>query len=295
MSLSDQLQHLWFPQLGVRGAYVRLQESLHDMPGHANGDANVRPLLGSAVAAAALLQGNLKSDTRLRLQLQGDQVLRLLFAECNAEGELRGLLRLADGHAQVPPLAELDSNTVLAITLDPASGGSRYQALVPLLGDRLDEALGHYFEQSEQLPTRLLLAADQHGATGLMLQRMPGSGGSSELLDEDGWPRLGVLLDTLQDEELLQTEPALLWHRLFHEEQLEVRAGRRLRFGCSCSRERVIEMFRVLGLDESMAALQDDGRAEVDCEFCGRQYHFDRVDLESLFHGPQPPGSTQQH
>ena len=92
MSLSDQLQHLWFPQLGVRGAYVRLQESLHDMPGHANGDANVRPLLGSAVAAAALLQGNLKSDTRLRLQLQGDHAAvetKRAGALLEGDGDLR--------------------------------------------------------------------------------------------------------------------------------------------------------------------------------------------------------------
>lgn len=290
---SDQLQHLWFPRLGVRGAYVRLQGSLAAMPGHAQCSAAGRVALGEAVAAAALMQGNLQSDTRLRLQLQGDAQLRLLYAECTGVGELRGLLRLAEGDA-VPTLAELDPTTVLAITLEPASG-QRYQAMVPLEGVRLDQALGLYFRQSEQLPTRLLLAADGQTAVGLMLQRMPAVGGSSQALDPDGWTRLGLLCDTLGHSELLGTEAALLMHRLFHEEQLEISSGKQLSFGCSCSRQRVIAMFQALGQDESMAALRGEGPAEVDCEFCGRHYHFDRVDLEALFHGLQPEVSEQRH
>jgi molecular chaperone Hsp33 len=253
-----------------------------------------RAQLAEAVVAAALLQGNLKADTRLRLQLQGDSRLRLLYAECTGDGALRGLLKLAEGLAEVPRLAELDQASVLAITLEPAQG-QRYQALVPLVGERLDEALGFYFQQSEQLPTRLLLAGDENAGVGLMLQRMPSVGGAEVEIDEDGWNRLGLLLDTLKDSEMLRTEGGLLLHRLFHDEQLELGVGKPLRFACSCSRERVGQMFQALGHAESLAALRDDGLAEVDCEFCGQRYHFDRIDLESLFHGPVAPGSGQRH
>ncbi len=283
-----------FPQLGVRGAWVRLRGSLARMPGFNQLVSESRAPLAEAVVAAALLQGNLKADTRLRLQLQGDSRLRLLYAECTGDGALRGLLRLAEGLAEVPRLAELDQASVLAITLEPAQG-QRYQALVPLVGERLDEALGYYFQQSEQLPTRLLLAGDESGGVGLMLQRMPSVGGAEVEIDADGWNRLGLLLNTLTDSEMLQTEGEQLLHRLFHDEQLELGSGKPLRFACSCSRERVGQMFQALGHAESLAALRDDGQAEVDCEFCGQRYHFDQVDLEGLFHGPVAPGSGQKH
>jgi molecular chaperone Hsp33 len=283
-----------FPRLGVRGAWLRLRGSLADMPGFSQLAVAARAPLAEAVVAAGLLQGNLKADTRLRLQLQGDSRLRLLYAECTGDGALRGLLRLADGVAEVPRLADLDPASVLAITLEPAQG-QRYQALVPLVGDRLDEALGYYFQQSEQLPTRLLLAGDASGGVGLMLQRMPSGGGAEVEIDEDGWNRIGVLLDTVKDSEMLQTEGELLLHRLFHDEQLELGTGKSLRFACSCSRQRVSQMFQALGHAESLAALRDDGLAEVDCEFCGQRYHFDRVDLEALFHEAVVAGSGQRH
>lgn len=291
---NDRLHHLMFPQLGVRGAYLQLRAGLVDMPGFSQLANAARAPLAEAVVAAGLLQGNLKADTRLRLQLQGDSRLRLLYAECTGDGALRGLLRLAEGVAEVPRLADLDPVSVLAITLEPAQG-QRYQALVPLIGERLDQALGFYFEQSEQLPTRLLLAGNQSAGVGLLLQRMPRHGGAEVATDEDGWNRLGLLLDTLHDSELLQTDAELLLHRLFHDEQLEVGVGKALRFACSCSRERVSQMFQALGHSESLAALRDDGLAEVDCEFCGQRYHFDRIDLESLFHGPLVAGSGKRH
>ncbi len=291
---TDRLHHLMFPRLGVRGAYLQLRAGLADMPGFSQLAVAARAPLAEAVVAAGLLQGNLKADTRLRLQLQGDAKLRLLYGECTGDGALRGLLRLADGVTDVPRMADLDPASVLAITLEPVRG-QRYQALVPLTGERLDQALGHYFQQSEQLPTRLLLAGSETGGVGLMLQRMPSVGGAEVETDEDGWTRLGLLLDTLHDPELLQTDSEVLLHRLFHDELLEISPGKALRFACSCSRERVGQMFQALGHAESLAALRDDGLAEVDCEFCGQRYHFDQVDLEALFHGPVAPGSGQKH
>ena len=141
----------------------------------------------------------------------------------------------------------------------------------------LSGAFEDYFHQSEQLPTRLLLAADGTRAAGLMLQKLPGDEG-----DHDGWTRAGALFDTLSPHELLETPAATLLHRLFHEESPDVLAERPLRFACSCSRERVSDMLRSLGPDEARAALAD-GQAEVRCEFCGQRYIFSPDDIESLF------------
>lgn len=148
---------------------------------------------------------------------------------------------------------------------------------MPLEASNLSDAFEDYFRQSEQLPTRLLLAADAKGAAGLMLQKLPGDEG-----DSDGWTRAGALFDTLHAGELLATSTPDLLHRLFNEEEPVVLATHPLRFACSCSRERVSDMLRSLGTDEAHAALTD-GHAEVRCEFCGQRYLFSTVQIAELF------------
>ena len=149
--------------------------------------------------------------------------------------------------------------------------------MVPVEGERLDEVFENYFVQSEQLPTRLLLAADERRAAGLMLQKLPGDAG-----DADGWNRACALFETLAPGELLDWGTEALLHRLFHEDATEVLARRGLRFACSCSRDRVEARFQSLADEEAKAALAD-GRAEVRCEFCGRGYAFTEADLDALF------------
>jgi len=160
--------------------------------------------------------------------------------------------------------------------------GSRYQSLVALAAPELDEAFEDYFRQSEQLPTRLLLAADRNGAAGLLLQKLPGDEG-----DEDGWARASALFETLGKAELLATPAEALLHRLFHEERPELLGSKPLSFACSCSRERVAGMLQSLGEEEARAAAEDTGAVEVRCEFCGREYHFPLTEFGILFHGAQ--------
>jgi molecular chaperone Hsp33 len=218
------------------------------------------------------------------VQLRGSGALRTLFAECTAAGTLRGIARL-DEAAAAPPasLRDLGDDALLAITIEnPAQGGRepmRYQGLVALDADTLDAAFEAYFQQSEQLPTRLLLASDDTGAAGILLQKLPGDGG-----DEDGWNRACALFDTLGEAELLATPPAALVHRLFHEEAPEAVATRALRFACSCSLERVEAMLVSLGTEEAGAAVEaGDGAARIGCEFCGQQYQIGPERLEVLF------------
>jgi molecular chaperone Hsp33 len=172
---------------------------------------------------------------------------------------------------------------LLAITIEnPGTGGRelvRYQGLVALSADSLAGAFEDYFRQSEQLPTRLLLAADEHKASGLMLQKLPGDGG-----DADGWNRVSLLFDTLGPAELLDQPAETLIHRLFHQDAPEWLDRRPLRFGCSCSRERVTAMLVALGRAEVDAAVEaGGGTAEVRCEFCGQAYRFEPAQAEALF------------
>ena len=283
----DSLLRFLLPGAGVRGVWVHLDDTwaqvrsrLDDQP-----DA-VTELLGEAMAAAALFTGHAKVDGRLSVQLRGDGPLRALFAECTAAGTLRGITQVSDDAPLPRDLRDLGAGAVLAITIEnPGLAGRepvRYQGLVALESDTLAGAFEGYFRQSEQLPTRLLLAAHGERAAGLMLQKLPADAG-----DEDGWDRAGALFDTLSAAELLDWAPSTLLHRLFHEEGVELLAERPLQFGCSCSRERVGSMLRSLGREEADAAVAAaDGRAQVRCEFCGQTYDFYPDEINTLFETP---------
>jgi molecular chaperone Hsp33 len=280
----DILTRFLLPAAGVRGVRVHLDEAWAQVRSRDDHGRAVTELLGEALAAAALFTGHAKVDGRLSVQLRGESALRTLFAECTAGGTVRGIARVEGEAPASRDLRTLGGDAVLAITIENPTGPGRepvrYQGLVALDADSLAGAFEGYFRQSEQLPTRLLLAADDTRAAGLLLQKLPGDEG-----DEDGWNRASVLFDTLQADELLELPAAVLLHRLFHEEGLQVLGERPLRFGCSCSRERVSAMLRSLGEDEARAALVD-GRAEVRCEFCGERYHFDPDEIEALFDLP---------
>ncbi|HEY0202062.1 MAG TPA: Hsp33 family molecular chaperone HslO, partial [Burkholderiaceae bacterium] len=199
---NDMQTRFLLPKAGVRGVCVRLQDTWRDILVHADYADAARNLLGQSCAAAALFTGHAKVNGRLSLQLRSRQALRTLFAECTAQGTLRGIAQLADGGDVPSDLRELGGDALLAITienpgLDPREP-QRYQSLVSLQAATLSEAFEGYFRQSEQLPTRLLLAADGNAAAGLMLQKLPGDKG-----DSDGWNRAGALFDTLQTDELL--------------------------------------------------------------------------------------------
>ncbi|HZX78435.1 Hsp33 family molecular chaperone HslO [Lysobacter sp.] len=279
----DQLTRFLIEGAGVRGVRVHLQDTWQQIRSRAEYPAAAAELLGEAAAAAALFTGHAKVDGRLSVQLRGSGALRTLFAECTAAGTLRGIAQL-DEHGEVRrDLQSLGPDAVLAITIEnPSVDGRdpmRYQGLVALESDSLAGAFEDYFRQSEQLPTRLLLAADERQAAGLMLQKLPGDHG-----DDDGWNRAGALFDTLRPEELLEWTSDDLLTRLFHEDGVTVMVGKPLRFACSCSRERVESMLVSLGEAEAEAAVTAaGGQALVRCEFCGQSYRFNAEEIASLF------------
>ncbi|KRA53466.1 heat-shock protein Hsp33 [Pseudoxanthomonas sp. Root65] len=282
---ADTLTRFLLPAAGVRGVAVRLDDTWQAVASRADYPPSTRELLGEASAAAVLFTGHTKVDGRLSIQLRSQGSLRSLFAECTASGTVRGIAQLSADQDAPRDLRDLGDDALLAITienpgLDPREP-QRYQSLVGLEASRLAEAFEDYFRQSEQLPTRLLLSANGDCACGLMLQKLPGDEG-----DDDGWNRTGALFDTLGEAELLATPVPDLLHRLFHEESPQILTQRPVRFGCSCSRERVESMLQSLGEEEATAALAD-GVVEVRCEFCGQEYRFSPPQIAELFSQPK--------
>jgi molecular chaperone Hsp33 len=281
---NDRLTRFLLEQAGIRGVHVQLDDAWTEIRSRAEYPPDIAALLGEAVAASALFTGHAKVDGRLSIQLRGSGSLRTLFAECTGVGTVRAIATLADG---APPssytLSDLGPDAMLAITIEnPGARGqdpSRYQGMVGLDASTLSEAFEGYFRQSEQLPTRLLLTANPRRVSGLMLQKLPGDTG-----DSDGWNRVCALFDTLTAAELLSTPAEALLYKLFHEDGVRVMAEKPLRFGCSCSRERVSAMLESLGEAEARAAAQDNaGTAEIHCEFCGETYRYSEGDISTLF------------
>jgi molecular chaperone Hsp33 len=285
----DFLYRFQLERAGVRGAIVRLREGWQQI--RANGDYSpaLADLLGQTVAASALFTSTIKFDGRLSIHLRDSGALRLLFADCTHDGQLRGIARW-NGTPPTAPI-RLDPAARLAITIENTITDSRYQGLVPVEGHDLAQAFEGYFERSEQLPTRIVLATDSEHCGGLMLQQIAGSGGIA-MGDADGWNRVGHLLATLAPEELLALPPEQVLLRLFHEEDIRLQPAQPLAFGCTCSRSRVEDMLRSLGREENQAVLAEQGSVDVTCEFCNRRYVLDEADVAAVFAGQ--PGSAAE-
>ncbi|MFZ5557809.1 MAG: Hsp33 family molecular chaperone HslO [Pseudomonadota bacterium] len=274
----DILKPFVFERGGIRGELVRLDESWRTAAEGRGYPREVRDLLGELMAASALLSATLKFDGSLVAQIQGDGKVPLLVVECTSELTLRGMAHWRDD-VRAAPLRELVGDGRFAITLDPRDGRQSYQGIVELHGHSVAAALEHYMHRSEQLATRLWLAADEHQAAGMLLQQLP----ADPRADEDAWERINALGATLTRDELLGLAPAELLRRLFHEEDVRVFASRPVAFRCSCSADRVRAMLRMMGPDEVRSIVAERGEVEVHCEFCNRRYAFDAVDAEQLF------------
>jgi molecular chaperone Hsp33 len=279
---SDRLHRFLFESTQVRGELVSLDASWRAVLGLADYPPAVGAQLGQALSAVTLLSATIKFQGSLILQAQGSGPLRTLVAQATHERQLRGLARWG-GRVPDSGLPQVFGEGHLVMTVAPRRG-KRYQGIVALQGGCLADALHTYFTRSEQLGTRLWLAADAGRACGLLLQALPGPEGGRE-----DWERISMLGATLVPEELLSLAPRELLYRLFHQERVRLLDPEPVSFRCTCSRRRVGDTLRALGRAEIDAVLRERGTVEVDCEFCNRHYSFDPVDVELLFASEPPP------
>lgn len=309
--------------LDTRGRAVRLGAvadkilTRHDYP------LPVARALGEALALAALLGSALKDVGRFQVQTKTDGPVGMIVVDYEASGAMRGYARF-DAEALAASLAEGRTRTGdlighghLAMTIEQGMAATRYQGIVALEGQGLEDAAHQYFAQSEQIPTRIRLAVgemfDNSGdskhswrAGGVMVQFLPDSperqrqadidpgdapeGFEHHKLDEDdAWVEAKALVDTVEDHELL--DPTLgserLLYRLFHERGARVYEPAHLRDECRCSRERIMTMLRRFSPQERTDMIADDGRIGVTCEFCSRYYSFEVAEVEAEIAAPK--------
>lgn len=302
----DTLQRFIFDNAAVRGELVEISEAWAEMQARHNYPKAVRNLLGEMVAAAALLSANLKFNGSIVMQIHGDGLVKLLVVECDATLRLRATAKMMPGtvvpdDASLEELLNAHGKGRFVITLDPLDkvpGQQPYQGVVPLAGEDISTVIENYMLRSEQMDTRLWLAADDQVTRGLLLQKLPrhsaGEGQVKQATEEEDletWNRAVHLGSTLKREELVATDIQTLMKRLFWEETLRVFDPAHPSFHCGCSREKVGDMLRMLGRDEVEAALADLGKLEINCDFCGKHYGFDAVDCAQLFVTSSPAGT----
>jgi molecular chaperone Hsp33 len=277
----NEIQRFSFDNTNVRGERVLLNSAYQEIIKRKQYPLSLEKLLGEFVAAIALLRDIVKIDGVLSIQAKGNGFLSTLMTECDEHQNLRGIAQW-DESQDVPDtfsLKEVLEGGYLAITIQPRNG-QRYQGIVEIVGDTLSECLEQYFSQSEQLPSRVWLAANGAQCGGLFLQRLPLE--QAKEGDEDAWERFTHLASTVKEEELLGLETESLLHRLYHEEEVRLYDTKPMQFGCSCSRQRTLDAVMSLGSEEIRELLIEQGSVKVDCQFCAEKYEFTEDDLTDM-------------
>ncbi|MGB9109193.1 MAG: Hsp33 family molecular chaperone HslO, partial [Telluria sp.] len=280
----DILQKFIFDNAAVRGELVEISNAWREIQARHDYPKAVKSLLGEMVAACALLSANLKFNGSIVMQIFGDGPIKLLVVECDADLHLRATAKLSPGAevrdgATVTELLNATGVGRFVITLDPKDkvpGQQPYQGVVPLQGENIAAVIENYMLRSEQMDTKLWLAADDNVARGLLLQKLPRNSAiegqvaqATEEEDLETWNRALALGGTLKSEELLSVDVQTLLKRLFWEETIRVFDPLHPAFRCTCSREKVGNMLKMLGREEVDSALHDLGQLAINCDFCG--------------------------
>lgn len=301
MNNHDLLQRFIFANAPVRGEYIHLQSTFHEIVHQHDYPPAIKQLLGEALCVAGLLSAIIKFDGRLTVQFRGKGKLKMLLAQCDNQFHMRGLAKY-EGEMSYDDLMEAFNDGVLVIMLDSGLGGkNRYQGIVSWRGNSLVESIEGYFRESEQLATKIWLAVSDGAAAGYLLQVVPGKDKAVSAIEKEiiapSWEHLTKLTTSnLQPADMFQVEYPQLLSKLYPEEEIRIFEGVPVKFQCTCSRQRGADAIELLGKKEAEAELKNNNSIVVTCDFCNREYVFDRVDIANIFENKdRPPPNTQIH
>jgi molecular chaperone Hsp33 len=274
----DKISRFLFDKANIRGEIACLNKVWQNMQANHNYPQIIRQHLGEVVAASVLLSATLKFEGSMTIQASGNGALTLMVVECRNDFGVRAVAKFEDPLPEETDLKTLLGDGNLVITIEQEKTKERYQGIVALEGNSIAEFLEGYLIRSEQLETRIFLASDDMSVGGLLLQQLPGQ---SE--DEDSWERITHLGSTIKQEELLGLDTKEILHRLYHEEDIRLFDPEDIYFKCSCSRKKVINMLRSISHQEASNIIKEQGNISVDCEFCGKEYQFDEIDIATIY------------
>ena len=289
---TDTLQHFLFENqqneaMPIRGNIVHLNHTFKQILQHQTLPNVLKQALGELMAASALLSATLKMDGLMILQLQSKGALKLLVVECSHDLNMRATAKWDETltkEIETLSFIELVKHGQFVITLDP-SVGEAYQGIVPIEGSTIAEMLQNYMLRSQQIDTSLWLHCDGESASGMLLQKLPNQSNLPNVgeADADAWKRVNILAATVTNDELKNLAPEALLSRLFSEEDVRLFEPKPTQFRCSCSKAKVGNMLRLLGAEEVESILAEQGKIDVNCDFCNKQYAFDALDISHAF------------
>lgn len=278
---ADLLHRYIFEQLDVRGELVQVEKTFNDIIGEHNYPEPVKQLLGELLVATSLLTATLKFEGDIAVQLQGDGPVKYAVINGDHNQNMRGIARI-QGEIAGSSVKDLMGKGYMVITITPTKG-ERYQGIVPLTSNTLAACLEDYFEQSEQLKTRLWFATKTSGdsvkAAGLFLQVLPVDKEKS-LQD---FTHLEALSNTIKDEELLDLDAQTVLTRLYHEDNPQLFEPQEINFVCGCSRDKTINALVNVGQDELLAQVAEEGEVNISCHYCLKNYSFNEQDIKAIF------------
>lgn len=284
MKEPDTLQRFIFEHANIRGEIVHIETTYQTIMGQRNYPPMVKNLLGEAMVACLLLASSIKFEGSLNLQFQGDKRLSLLLVQCDHELNIRAFAQYEE-QLETEDYAKAFLSGQMVMTINQYNQTNSYQSMVPLQSTSMSENLMNYFAQSEQISTRVWLAVNETAAAGMLLQLMPGQ---DTLQREQFWEYAVQLGQTVSEEELLTLDNETLLYRLYHEAEVRIFERRPTQFKCRCSQEKMRQVIRVLGEKEAQDLLAEQGKIDIRCDFCNKEYLFDAIDVALLFRHPEP-------
>ena len=280
----DTLQRFIFEKTDIRGEIIRLGDSFKAIMQQHHYPRAIFDILGQTLAATVLLSATLKYKGQLTVQFQSDGDVKLLVAKCNQNYEIRGLAQYNEHMTSTnKPHKPLFIGGHLVITVEPDNKVNPYQSIVPLTEPGIAANLENYFGQSVQIPTKIWLAVNEIRAVGMLLQLLPSQTQTIEER-ENFWRHAVQLGDTIKDDELLSLDNETILHRLYHEEDIRLYEAEHVQFKCQCSQERMNNVIKMLGKNETDDIFKTRQVIDITCEYCNTVYSFDRIDVAAILH-----------
>ncbi|ELR63272.1 33 kDa chaperonin [Photobacterium marinum] len=290
---NDSLYRYLFDGVSVRGELVQLNETYQQIISSKEYPAPVQHLLGELLVATSLLTATLKFEGSITVQLQGDGPVKLAVINGDHDQKMRGVARWEGDVPADGSIHDLIGKGHMVITITP-NQGERYQGVVGLEGDNLASCLEGYFENSEQLKTRIWLRTGeiegQPKAAGMLLQILPDEQGSAE-----DFEHLEKLTETVKNEELFSLDAQEVLYRLYHQETVQLFEPQEVTFHCGCSRERSASAIASIDRSEVERIVTEEGKVSLHCDYCGTSYDFDSIDVAALFENAAASSSDQVH
>jgi molecular chaperone Hsp33 len=301
--MSDKLYRFLLENLHVRGEWVKLDTAWQEILKTSSYPKPIQAILGEATAAIALLAASLKFKGSLVLQMNDTYPVNMFVVQAKSDGSVRAIARWEGGIGDQATFDDLfrgkneksaSSQTQshmgsMVISVEQEDSRERYQSIIALQGNSIADTLSAYFEQSEQLPTHFILAANEERAAGFMLQSLPSE------FEKEGWNHALTMAKTITDDELLGLTVKELLHRLYHDQDLRLYDPENIHFKCTCSQLKIDNMIRSLGEKEADSVIEEKGNISIDCQFCNQRYELDAIDVKRIFTEIGNPGTGNLH